>query len=286
MSADPILWNDTELTTGLDGTDEQHRVLVDSVNRLIENPGTDRDTSLENLRLILTYARYHFAAEEEMLVRTGFPDLENHHHEHDRFLSTLAGFDHKFRNGKKEIDGNIIGFLRDWTIHHIQNEDRGFAAWMNENGMTSRAGETVMRSRAPFVNTDEVRGVTGIKAVDDQHVEMLRMLNWVRSFNAVPEHKRSWTANRIRVLYFYTRYHFLYEETIQRRSGFPLVSEHKIQHEELLTRAREFIAEFATGREDLAEGILNFYRAWTLQHILVEDSRIKGLPALLSGRSG
>lgn len=277
MPAEAINKNDPALVTGVNFIDSQHAVLIDCVNRVLRLTDGDRADRLEELRLLLTWTRYHFAAEEELLVRAGYPLLSVHHEEHERFLKTLAAFNRDYVRGTRDIDEPLLEYCSGWTRHHIENDDRGFSRWMEEHGIPAEIRETGGRACPPFVDPEEVRGVTGIPLVDGQHAEMVRLLNWVRCSSADPAHKRFWLANRLRVLYFYTRYHFLTEEVIHRRSGFPLAEEHKVQHEELMARARDFIGEFTHGREELTEGILNFFRAWTLQHILVEDSRMKGL---------
>jgi hemerythrin len=283
MSIEPIQWDEAGLSLGLTESDNQHSELVATVNKLIESRAADAETRLDNLRLVLTFARYHFAAEEELLICTGYPDLEAHHREHRRFLTTLAAFNRDFRNGSKDFGDPILVFIKDWTVHHILNEDRGFARWMANKGISPSTDDTGSRGCPPFVSTDEVKGITGIPEIDRQHEEMVRLLNWVRCYSTLPDSRKVWMGNRIRVLYFYSRHHFFTEEVLQRRAGFPRAAEHRIQHEELLARAREFITGFSNGRTDLTEGILNFFRAWTLQHILVEDSRMLGMKPPTSG---
>ena len=67
---DPIVWNDT-LVTGGDEMDDQHRILVKTLNEAGVKLSGNRDTALleQITRDLLSYAIYHFETEEELMAQ-------------------------------------------------------------------------------------------------------------------------------------------------------------------------------------------------------------------------
>ena len=72
-SDDLILWG-PELMTGVDLIDQQHQVLVDmcnEANRLMQGH-VDAEDVKRLVRDLMSYAMYHFEAEEELAIDQGY----------------------------------------------------------------------------------------------------------------------------------------------------------------------------------------------------------------------
>lgn len=127
-----LAWSDA-LRTDVDVIDRQHRGLVDMVNASARRLADDSALSGEEVRLLLRYlkdyAEIHFGTEEALMALCGLPSdyVQHHHHNHMRFLSHVEDM----IDGVGEdavLDGQqLLTFLGNWLIRHIQGEDQGLA---------------------------------------------------------------------------------------------------------------------------------------------------------------
>jgi methyl-accepting chemotaxis protein/hemerythrin len=131
-------WTD-DLSVGVAEMDDQHRVLLrllDRVARLRDggDPGSSPDRIVAQLA---DYARYHFAAEEELMARLQAPDLAEHRRVHATFVERLGTFRRSGISWSKEDIGRLLEFLENWLSGHIRGTDRKYA----EVHARLRAGE-------------------------------------------------------------------------------------------------------------------------------------------------
>jgi hemerythrin len=133
-------WND-KLSVGVESIDEQHKVLVDTLNELHHAimKGGARNSTGPLLRSLLAYTRNHYAAEEQMLANVRYPELKHHQLLHRELLQMLQGYLASFERGESSINVDFLYFLRDWLTNHIQNVDGGYRAWLVEHGMALAA---------------------------------------------------------------------------------------------------------------------------------------------------
>lgn len=127
-----LTWSDA-LRTDIDVIDRQHHGLVDMVNASAQRLADDSALSGEEVRLLLgylkDYAEVHFSTEEALMALCGLPSdyAQHHHHNHMRFLAHVEDM----IDGVGEdavLDGQqLLAFLGDWLIRHIQGEDQGLA---------------------------------------------------------------------------------------------------------------------------------------------------------------
>jgi hemerythrin-like metal-binding protein len=127
-----LAWSDA-LKTHIDVIDRQHRGLVDMVNATATKLAAESALSAEEVRLLLgyltDYAEVHFSTEEALMALCGLsPSYTNRHHlNHARFLAHVGDM---LENMSEDavLDGRqLLAFLGDWLIRHIQGEDRGLA---------------------------------------------------------------------------------------------------------------------------------------------------------------
>lgn len=133
-SDDLILWG-PELVTGVALIDEQHRVLVDMCNEAnkLMQAQVDPDDVKRLVRDLMSYAMYHFEAEEELAIDEGYGDAHPadnalHREQHRSFASTVAALQQDLAAGKLVTRETLLGFLNSWLINHIQVTDKKLAA--------------------------------------------------------------------------------------------------------------------------------------------------------------
>lgn len=134
---EPIVWNETFIT-GVDTIDQQHRILVNSLNAA--NAKLTENTNLELLdqisRDLLSYALYHFETEEELMKEYGYSDedpasAQAHLEQHRSFSSKVVAVREGLKIGTLISREDLLAFLNDWLVNHILNTDKKLGAFIN-----------------------------------------------------------------------------------------------------------------------------------------------------------
>lgn len=120
--------------TEIDIIDQQHRLLVDLVNELSEahEAGKDRQVLLKLIEKLGIYAATHFAREEDYFETYGYPNTDEHLQEHDYFEDMLYQFEDEFKAGKQDLTFNVLMFLSDWLVNHINGSDKEYVPFLQE----------------------------------------------------------------------------------------------------------------------------------------------------------
>ena len=117
--------------------DAQHGILMDAMNELRHAVvrGADRARITSLLNEVIEFSRMHFASEEQLLQRFGFPGFEEHREEHSRLISHLLQSAGSFERGEPVAMRSLLKFLRNWFLDHLVEYDRRYGPWMNEHGV-------------------------------------------------------------------------------------------------------------------------------------------------------
>ena len=132
---DSFRW-DSCFVTGLHGVDEQHRKLVDLINRfgtlVMQAHGTTAHDMERVFGELADYAEFHFRDEEEMMARRQIDPrfFELHRHEHATFLRDLAQMHTGMSNGAGDEASSMLRFLTNWLAYHILGTDQVMARLM------------------------------------------------------------------------------------------------------------------------------------------------------------
>lgn len=117
-------WSES-LSVGEPTLDAHHRRLFEllaELDRLTANGG------LEAVRAVLNelnrYIAYHFAEEEAIMERAGFPFFELHRHSHRTIALRIADMTAALTaDNVAAAVRELHDFLNGWLIHHIEIED-------------------------------------------------------------------------------------------------------------------------------------------------------------------
>lgn len=142
---EPIIWNDSFLT-GVQEIDEQHHILVNTLNeanaRLTENYETKL---LEQITHdLLSYALYHFETEEELMLEYGYQeerpeDNESHLRQHRGFSAQVVAVRDNLKAGSLISREDLLSFLNNWLVNHILNTDKRLGEFLTEKRAASTA---------------------------------------------------------------------------------------------------------------------------------------------------
>jgi hemerythrin len=117
-------WQDRYLI-GVEQIDEHHKHLIELLNKthrdfLCQAPPAILAGLFEEL---IDYATYHFSAEEEVMLESGFPNIDRHKQEHDQFARDVVTMHSNYLEKQKPFFLEILTFLYDWLKSHIPQSD-------------------------------------------------------------------------------------------------------------------------------------------------------------------
>jgi len=117
--------------------DDQHKVLIDLINRLHDGMKAGEGNSALGgvLQSLIDYTKVHFCDEMAVLQRAGFQDVAAHQVEHDRFVAQVLDLLQKYRSGIDLLSLNALSFLKKWLEHHILVEDKKYGHFLNAKGV-------------------------------------------------------------------------------------------------------------------------------------------------------
>jgi hemerythrin len=135
-----ILWQ-SSYNTGIDEIDEQHRILVNTINEAkIKLYEDDSTATLEAItKDLLSYVLYHFEAEEEMMAEHNYKaysqeEFDTHMKQHRDFSAQVVAVRESISRGKLIAKEDFITFLMNWLVNHINETDKKLAAFLSTNG--------------------------------------------------------------------------------------------------------------------------------------------------------
>jgi hemerythrin len=129
-------WSE-DYTVKVASLDRQHRKLFSLADRLQQALGTGKSNSVIDaiLKELLDYTLTHFAAEEALLRKNGYPQLPAHVAEHEALRVKLAVFQEEYAAGNRDVPGKLMMFLIHWLKGHILKSDRLYAEFLNSQGV-------------------------------------------------------------------------------------------------------------------------------------------------------
>ena len=131
-----LTWNHA-CRVGVRAMDDQHGILMDAMNelRLALVRGGSREQVSQLLDQLIEFARMHFASEEQLMEQTGFPGLAAHRHLHHSLLAQGMEAAHRLQYGEVVEMHQLLPYLRDWFLEHIEGPDQEYGPWLNAHGI-------------------------------------------------------------------------------------------------------------------------------------------------------
>ncbi len=117
-----MVWS-SELDTGINIIDEQHKRIVGYINELVElKDHPDLGKVGVVIDELVDYTISHFSFEESIMEDAGYPLLSPHKKIHALFIKKIGIIIERFKNGRDVVD-DLLHLLQKWLINHIKNED-------------------------------------------------------------------------------------------------------------------------------------------------------------------
>jgi hemerythrin len=113
----------------------------------------------------------------------------------------------------------------------------------------------------------------GVAVYDAEHMQLMAMVNDVYE-SMFSDAARVTLRSVLNGLIAYTERHFKHEEDMLAQAGYPLLNEHKMQHDLLKNQVLEFSGKASDTNDSLMSiEISKFLKTWLLEHIQKEDKK-------------
>lgn len=131
-----INWSDS-YSVGIPSLDAQHQHLVKMVNHLYAalNEGKGNEALDKVFNGLVAYTVKHFATEEQLMQRHGFPSLSEHKQEHQKLKAQVEDFIRQKEAGKTMLSVKLAAFLKTWLVEHIAGSDKKYGPFLTDKGV-------------------------------------------------------------------------------------------------------------------------------------------------------
>jgi hemerythrin-like metal-binding protein len=135
--ADFFAWN-TNMSVGVKASDDDHKKLIELLNRLYGGMkgGQGRQVVGKVLDDLIIYTKSHFAREEVLFDRTGYPAALEHKKQHRELVRQAEELQARYKSGESALSIETLDFLKDWLNNHIQGTDKQYSSHLNAHGIS------------------------------------------------------------------------------------------------------------------------------------------------------
>ncbi len=114
-----------EYATGIDDVDDEHKDLIDVINRLHELliAGDAKITVPAFFARLIDGVSAHFALEERIMGESGYPDRDAHRADHERLLDEIRDLVEAFRQAEEVDSVDLAMRLEPWFCQHFATHD-------------------------------------------------------------------------------------------------------------------------------------------------------------------
>jgi hemerythrin-like metal-binding protein len=111
-----------------------------------------------------------------------------------------------------------------------------------------------------------------VQVLDDQHKRLFSLANELHEFMSMGK-SREVIIPILNELMAYTREHFAAEEVLMAAFAYPGLVNHRMEHEKLTKRVRDYIRDVQAGDMDLSIELMDFLQNWLSHHVLETDKK-------------
>lgn len=129
-----LTWSDS-YGVGVGQVDLQHKRLFALVNELHDSMKCGQAKLIlgGTLQELVAYTKQHFRAEELLLGSFAYPELHRHKLIHEEFTAKISQFQEAFKAGTVLVNIELMEFLSNWLVNHIQGTDQKYFAELRKS---------------------------------------------------------------------------------------------------------------------------------------------------------
>ena len=127
-----------EFNLNIKEMDMQHRELVRIISDLQQavRDGEGKERLGDILGSLLSYTDKHFAAEEKLMRKHGYPGYNEHKSKHIKMRAKVQSLIRDYNSGRVTMSFSVLTFLQDWLSKHILGTDMKYATYLNKKGIS------------------------------------------------------------------------------------------------------------------------------------------------------
>ncbi|MGK9475443.1 bacteriohemerythrin [Melioribacter sp. OK-6-Me] len=131
-----LKWNDS-YSVNIKSIDEQHKKLLEIINELHDamKVGNSKQALGKIFDKLLEYTHSHFSYEEKLMEKYGYSELTFHRQTHQNLINQLKELIDSYGKGNTTLSINVMNFLQDWLVGHIQGSDKKYTLHLNAKGV-------------------------------------------------------------------------------------------------------------------------------------------------------
>lgn len=119
----------------------------------------------------------------------------------------------------------------------------------------------------------DAKFLVGQSQIDREHLVLFELANGFYDAFML-DHDRNRILELLDRLVEHVERHFDHEETLMRETGYPRLTEHRMQHRHLFHQLSELDRKFRDRAANPTHADVQFLRQWLSNHILHEDSAL------------
>jgi len=132
---------DKKYSTKVQEFDNDHKKLFKLFNGVYqqvfkcEDLEEERNLTKQTLVELLEYVKYHFTAEEDLMVKFNYSEYVAHKKEHTYYINEVNKFVEQHKKGTVALSFPTFMFLKDWITKHILGRDKEYGQFFNDKGI-------------------------------------------------------------------------------------------------------------------------------------------------------
>jgi hemerythrin-like metal-binding protein len=112
----------------------------------------------------------------------------------------------------------------------------------------------------------------GVKQFDKDHARLFELLNRLYTASTYDNHTVN-LESIVDELISYANHHFIAEELVLKKSGYPDLPAQEMEHEQFVFRVLEFKRDLINGNKTPTSNMIWFLGNWLLHHIMEVDKK-------------
>ncbi|WP_051309843.1 bacteriohemerythrin [Desulfogranum japonicum] len=130
---DLVPWG-KNLQLGIREIDEQHKVLVELINKLYRamKVQSGREVVAEVIDELTEYTKYHFSFEEKQFHAYNYSEKDEHVRDHKKLIHQVTDLQKQMASGKANVTMDLMDVLVDWLQTHILKTDKRYVSLLKD----------------------------------------------------------------------------------------------------------------------------------------------------------
>lgn len=137
-----VIWNPA-WETGIESIDDQHRQMLAQFESLLAAIHEDHaEDPIPGILVFLShYVETHFSDEERQMQQSQYPGFQEHKAAHDEMRGRVDHLVRQYLESPAALTEDVIDFLTDWLIGHINGHDLRMARYLSRVNATALGAE-------------------------------------------------------------------------------------------------------------------------------------------------